>query len=293
MLKSTQLARQCACFARTATRPISSRISTNLRTFTSTPFRLSSEDLPWFVDPSSAPSSSSSSSTSSSTLATAPIPTLPPPHLSRPLHPLHAYLSVSPFFDKDTLTYIHAREADPMGSWCDWVVICTLKEGRERGLRGAVEGVRTYLASNPVEFDSDSTDPLSPSSSNPSPFSPPATHPSIHGLPPTTASKHARSRARKGPPPTRQDQASGWALLDAGTLVVHVMTKEARKEYGDEIERVWNGVAKEEGVTTKREELEMRERESELRDNMKEVEEEMREEEERRIRNEGENVKIV
>lgn len=106
------------------------------------------------------------------------------------------------------------------------------------------------------------------------------THPSIHGLPPTTASKHARSRANKGPPPTRQDQASGWALLDAGTLVVHVMTKEARVEYGDEIERVWKGIAKEEGVVTKRDQLETREREKELEQNMSEVEEEMRREEE-------------
>lgn len=81
--------------------------------------------------------------------------------------------------------------------------------------------------------------------------------------------------------------------MDAGTLVVHVMTREARKEYGEEIERVWRGVAKEEGVKTRKEEIEDEERERELRVNMKEVEEEMRrEEEEGRIR-EKDNVKLV
>ncbi|GAA5834864.1 hypothetical protein JCM5353_004905 [Sporobolomyces roseus] len=270
----TQILKQCTCSLRTsAPRTLQTIPRSTVRNLSTSCTRLSS-DLPWFVDP---PPSTSTSTThsSSATLATAPVPTLPPSHLSPPLFPLHDHLSVSPFFDKDTLTYIHAREADPMGSWCDWVVICTLKEGRERGLRGAVEGVRSYLASNPVELDllNDET------SSSPSPFSPPMTHPSIHGLPPTTASKHARSRANKGPPPTRQDQASGWALLDAGTLVVHVMTKEARVEYGDEIERVWKGIATEEGVVTKRDELEKRERDRELEENMREVEEEMRREE--------------
>ncbi|GAA5831733.1 hypothetical protein JCM3766R1_004998 [Sporobolomyces carnicolor] len=268
---------QCACLTRALVRssPVSRQVVI-ARKFSSS-VRRNNDDLPWFVDPATAPASSSSSSNANATLATAPVPTRPPAHLSRPLHPLHDHLSVSPFFDKDSLTYIHAREADPMGSWCDWVVICTLREGRERGLRGAVEGVRTFLAANPVEFDADEADLAS--ASNPSPFSPPATHPAIHGLPPTTASKHARSRARKGPPPTRQDQASGWALLDAGTLVVHVMTRDARKEFGDEIERVWRGVAKDEGVVTKRDQLEALERERQLQDNMRQVEEEMRAEE--------------
>jgi hypothetical protein len=138
----TQLRRHCICITWTR----SATAISNTRNFTLSS-RNSNQDLPWFVDPSTVPSSDSSpTSTSRSTLATAPVPTAPPSHLSTPLHPLHAYLSVSPFFDKDTLTYIHAREADPLESWCDWVVICTLKEGRERSLRGAVEGVRTYVS---------------------------------------------------------------------------------------------------------------------------------------------------
>lgn len=112
-------------------------------TFHSSPTpRRPSEPLPWFVDPSSAPSSLSPAA---APLATAPVPTLPPSHLSPALHPLHDHLSVSPFFDKEALTYIHAREKDPEGSWCDWVVIATLREGRERGIRGAAEGVRTFV----------------------------------------------------------------------------------------------------------------------------------------------------
>ncbi|GAA5934798.1 uncharacterized protein JCM15063_003069 [Sporobolomyces koalae] len=277
------LPRQCACIARSsraarAFAPVAAKSSPPLdRQFASTSTARSS-DLPWFVDPASAPSAPDVIADRAAPLATAPVPTAPPSHLAVSLHPLHAHLSVSPFFDKESLTYIHAREADPMESWCDWIVLCTLKQGRERGLRGAVESVRTYLASNPVEFDS--TEHETAASSSPSPFSPPATHPLIHGLPPTTASKHARSRARKGPPPTRQDQASGWALLDAGTLVVHVMTSEARVEYGDEIERVWNGVAKEEGVVTKREQLAQELRERELQDNLEEAARELELEEE-------------
>lgn len=101
--------------------------------------------LPWFVDPATAPSAPTSAARDSAPLATAPVPTPPPAHLPLPLHPLHAYLSTSPFLDKHSLVYIHAREADPEGSWCDWVVVASLKEGRERGIRGAIEGVRRHV----------------------------------------------------------------------------------------------------------------------------------------------------
>lgn len=140
----TQILKQCTCSLRTsAPRTLQTIPRSTVRNLSTSYTRLSS-DLPWFVDPPPSTSTSTTQS-SSATLATAPVSTLPPSHLSPPLFPLHDHLSVSPFFDKDTLTYIHAREADPMGSWCDWVVICTLREGRERGLRGAVEGVRSYV----------------------------------------------------------------------------------------------------------------------------------------------------
>lgn len=73
----------------------------------------------------------------------------------------------------------------------------------------------------------------------PSPFAPPSNKPLISGLP-TPPSKHARSRA---PSPSRAEQASGWAMLDAGSIVVHVMTVEARENWG--IETLWEGVKRE------------------------------------------------
>lgn len=221
---------------------------------------IDAQPLPWFVDPSTAPTGDSSSHKSQPKLATAPIPTPPPAHLVESLHPLHAHLSISPFLDRDSITYINSREADP-DSWTDWIVIATLRQGRERGIRGAIEGVRSYvslshhpcslpcaqwnflnftqytdtsmralqLASNPID--------LSPAPS-PTPFAPPSASPLITGLP-TPPSKHARSRS-KGGAPSRTEQASGWAMLDAGRTVVHIMTLEARQNWG--IEKMWDTV---------------------------------------------------
>lgn len=117
--------------------------STSPSPFTWTRAPRSDVPLPWFVDPETAPTASPQPA--SPQLATAPVPSPPPPHLPQALHSLHNYLSTSPFLDRDELAYIHAREADPEGSWCDWVVVATLKEGRERGIRGAVEGVRRHV----------------------------------------------------------------------------------------------------------------------------------------------------
>lgn len=118
-----------------------SATSTLRRTFSSSlPHR--EEPLPWFVDPSSLPAAPAEQGP---TLATAPTPTAPPAHLDASLHPLHEHLSVSPFLDKHSITYINAREADPESTWVDWVVIATLRMGREGGLRGAIEGVRVFV----------------------------------------------------------------------------------------------------------------------------------------------------
>ncbi|GAA5904508.1 hypothetical protein JCM6882_008927 [Rhodosporidiobolus microsporus] len=241
----------CRCFSPTRTR--------------------ASDPLPWFVDPATAPTASPASP---SLLSTSPQPTPPPSHLSAPLHPLHAHLSASPFFDKDALTYIHARERDPEGSWCDWVVIATLREGRERGIRGAAEGVRTFLAKTPIDL----ADPSPSSSSSTTPlFSPSASSPLVTGLPPS-ASKHARSRSR-GPPPTRADQATGWAMVDAGRVVVHVMTREAREGYGRGVEEVWEASGAEEGAVRRlREQEEEEERARELEENMEAMRREIEEE---------------
>ncbi|GAA6027864.1 hypothetical protein JCM8097_001754 [Rhodosporidiobolus ruineniae] len=237
---------------------------------TAAPTRQASDALPWFVDPPAAPAASSSPA--AAPLATSPKPTPPPPHLLPALHPLHDHLSASPFFDKDGLTYINARESDPEGSWCDWVVLATLREGRERGIRGAAEGVRTFLAKTPLDLA-----PLDPSSAPlDAPFSPIPASPIVSGLPPSP-SKHARSRARGGPPPTRADQATGWAMVDAGRVVVHVMTREGRATYGRGVEEVWE-VVEGEGAREKRAKAE-EERRREMEENMESVRREMEAEE--------------
>ncbi|KAK4058454.1 hypothetical protein OIO90_000613 [Microbotryomycetes sp. JL221] len=195
----------------------------------------SSSSTPWFVqqeDESSTSTPSRDQSSSNPTrLATAPEPTEPPTHLSPALHGLHRHLSVSPFLDKTTLTYINAREADPDSTWVDWVVLATLRAGRERGIRGAVESVRQYLATNPIVLSEHSQ-----------PFAPESNKPIISGLPPPP-SRHARSK--KGGQVTRQD--NDWAMLDAGDVVVHVMTADARELW--DIETLWQKVQKDSNRT--------------------------------------------
>ena len=41
-------------------------------------------------------------------------------------------------------------------------------------------------------------------------------------------------QAGKGPGMAAGEQASGWAMLDAGDVVVHVMTEDARAQWGIE-----------------------------------------------------------
>ncbi|KAM0788416.1 hypothetical protein ACM66B_001553 [Microbotryomycetes sp. NB124-2] len=203
--------------------PLAKLSRTSRRHFSTAP-----SATPWFVEDdveSSTPSTSAVNDDAASRLATAPTPTEPPEHLHSALHGLHKHLSVSPFLDKSSLTYINAREADPDSTWVDWIVIATLRAGRERGIRGAVESVRQYLASHPIDLKQDSS----------SPFAPPSNKPVISGLPPPP-SKHARSK--KGGQVTRQD--NDWAMLDAGDVVVHVMTLDARETW--DIEMLWKRV---------------------------------------------------
>ncbi|POY76861.1 hypothetical protein BMF94_0113 [Rhodotorula taiwanensis] len=259
-----------------------------VRTFTST--RRARSALPWFVDAEDAPPATPTSDAglieSGPRLATAPVPTRPPAHLSPALHPLHDFLSTSPFLDKDSLVYIHAREADPEASWCDWIVCASLRHGRERGLRGAIEGVKRHLAAHPVELP---TDPDSATyGSAPLPFAPPSSRPNIHGLP-TAPTKHARSRSLRNSrsssnSPSASDAGTGWALLDAGTLVVHVFTPQARETYGRNIEMMWEKIGESEHrarggqhgewkSSARREED--RRRAQELEQNMREVQREI------------------
>lgn len=115
----------------------------------------SSPPLPWFVDPSTLPSTPSPSSPKKRIPIT---PSPPPSHIPQLLHGLHAHLSISPFLNRDAITYIDAQAADPDNSWTEWVIICTLKRGREGGIRGAIEGVRSYVRPPPPPLSSLLTD---------------------------------------------------------------------------------------------------------------------------------------
>ncbi|SGY16545.1 BQ5605_C012g06902 [Microbotryum silenes-dioicae] len=194
------------------------------------------QQLPWFVqdEPEPSPSSPSSSSSSSSSSASPSPPTIapsrpPPDDIPTSLHPLHDHLVTSPFLDPRSIAYIDAQSADPGASWTDWIVVATLRHGRERGLRGAIEGVRAYLASNPIALSTNSSDRA---------FAP--SHPTVTGLP-NAPSRHVRSRnAGKGGGST--STTADWAMVDAGDLVVHVMTADAREVWG--IEGLWEAVGR-------------------------------------------------
>lgn len=136
--------RNLLCTCARSTRISASPISSKIRNFhQSTKFFSEPAEIPWFVDTSI---SSPTGPSKAPRLATAPIPLPPPTSLPLELHPLYSNLSISPFLDRTKTTFINAREADPESSWCDWIVICTLKQGREGGLRGAIEGVRSFVS---------------------------------------------------------------------------------------------------------------------------------------------------
>ena len=75
----------------------------------------------------------------------------PPETLPDFLHSLWTHLYESPFIDISSITFVDSRAASlaadvqdmdaSVSSWVDWVVIATLKQGRERGIRGAADGV--------------------------------------------------------------------------------------------------------------------------------------------------------
>lgn len=100
--------------------------------------------VPWFVDPSPP---STSILTSAPPLPSSPkfVPIPPPSDLPSSLHALHTHLAVSPFLNPTTLVFINAREADPDNAWTEWIIIASLRKGREGGLRGAIEGVRVHV----------------------------------------------------------------------------------------------------------------------------------------------------
>jgi len=73
----------------------------------------------------------------------------PPPrptNLPHDLEPLYSHLICSPFFHPPSVAFIDAKQS-PLGdaAWTDWVVLVSLRNGRERALRGAAESVQSIL----------------------------------------------------------------------------------------------------------------------------------------------------
>lgn len=120
------------------------------------PSSSSSPQQPWYLLPESPASSNSTSSSSSES---------PPPPSSLPtyLHPLWHHLYSSPFLAQDSINFINARAADlnipdsdadaSVQSWTDWVAVASLRNGRERGIRGACDGVKGAVSTSYINRD--------------------------------------------------------------------------------------------------------------------------------------------
>ncbi|KNZ52318.1 hypothetical protein VP01_361g11 [Puccinia sorghi] len=69
-----------------------------------------------------------------------------PANLPHDLEPLYSHLTSSPFFHPSSVAFIDAK-LSPLGdaAWTDWVVLVSLRIGRERALRGAAESVQSIL----------------------------------------------------------------------------------------------------------------------------------------------------
>lgn len=106
---------------------------------------------PWYL--SETPSSSTN--TSKSTSKPKPIIPTPPNALPSYLLPLWNHIYESPFLDQHTINFINSKAVQEnvsidnmdasVSNWVDWVVVASLRNGRERGIRGASEGVKTAV----------------------------------------------------------------------------------------------------------------------------------------------------
>ncbi|POW12882.1 hypothetical protein PSTT_04157 [Puccinia striiformis] len=111
-------------------------------------------DQPWFVDDESTDSSPTTlqqeqeleledySGNDLRTTTTGP-PTPPPTNLPADLQDLYSHLISSPFFDPSSISFIDAKKSH-MGdaAWTDWVLIVSLRTGRENALEGKQMSVR-------------------------------------------------------------------------------------------------------------------------------------------------------
>lgn len=96
------------------------------------------EDAAWFVDKDYS-LRDTLAKRSQSVLEPTPVPSNLPVHLEQ----LHEELLKSPYFDE--IVFIDAKKRDEM-AYCSWVVVCQLKPGRERGIRGAALATKQHVS---------------------------------------------------------------------------------------------------------------------------------------------------
>ncbi|KAK9898976.1 hypothetical protein P389DRAFT_209014 [Cystobasidium minutum MCA 4210] len=192
----------------------------------------SSSPSAWYL--SEAPASASTSTSNASTPSKAPkeIPT-PPSTLPSYLRPLWDHMYESPFLDQSTINFIDSNAVQEnasvesmdasVSSWVDWVVVATLRRGRERGIRGASEGAKMAMKECLKVFDEQLA--RSEAASNTSTASP-------------TKRKNKIPKVLIEGLEIREPQ---WCLIDGSKAVVHIMTANARKTW--QVEGVASGFA--------------------------------------------------
>lgn len=108
----------------------------------------------WYL--SETPASSTSYTQAKDTASKAPEVPTPPSKLPTYLKPLWDHLYESPFLDQATINFIDSNAVQEnvsdndmdasVSSWVDWVVVASLRRGREKGIRGASEAVKMAVS---------------------------------------------------------------------------------------------------------------------------------------------------
>lgn len=172
---------------------------------------------PWYINDEATVGASSSYSPSS-TSSTADNTPPPPETLPEFLRPLWSHLFSSPFLEYDSIRFISTsivdaatdrtlKDADldlSVSSWTDWVVVASLRHGRERGIAGASDAVKSALV-NALR-----------------------TARELDGHTPASGKKAKAPRVRVEGLDVAEPQ---WCLIDGGRVVVHVMTEAARANW--------------------------------------------------------------
>ena len=171
------------------------------------------EDAAWFVDKDYS-LRDTLAKRGQSVLEPKPVPANLPVHLEA----FHEELLKSPYFDE--VVFIDAKKRDPM-AYCSWVVVCQLKPGRERGIRGAALTTKQHVCAQHLSLG-------------------------IYSM--FCAYSQLYRTLRSASPPEIDsskvlsiegisEAEPQWALIDATNVIVHVMTAKGRNTW--DVEGVW------------------------------------------------------